>query len=300
MSESSIHIETIYAADQDESSSGGRLAIWGVVSLVVSAVWLYVVLWPVYNWAQPVLMLSSIDTATQHGVGLSPPKTGQTGLDELSQLFGQPAAPPSGGSSGSDENAEADKSDNARKTSPKSDGKKKTETGKGQPAKKPVSARAAGALVAMSAGAWVFVPAFLGFWIALAGASSLGNGAAARTLGKIVAVVSILSLGAVTWYIWKTTQWYESILPVWTKPVMLGLGVMFAVGVGLALSRKALFLHRFGAVLIILSACLTVVAFWANAKWGPSSPVEPLFYARVFAQQSAFGWITLIVLRGVK
>jgi len=303
-----IQVQTIYTAEHAPAGASSRLKVWGVVSLLVAGAWLYVVWWPVWDWAQAPLMIGTIGALP--GMPASQPSPavsdGQAGLNELSVLLGSdPIAPPSDGKDDPKQAASKSKAaasqrttaaDDANKPDSKAPSKSMQETG-GDDAAGPTGAQAA---LVTGLIAWIIAPALLGLWIAMAGAASLGGPVIVRRAGLILALLALVSAGAAAWHIQKTTEWYESILPMWTKPVLVSLGGLFAVGIGLAMNRKALFLQRSGAVMVILSAGLTVAAFWSASRWGPSAEPTPLFYARVFGQQSAFGWITLIALWGLK
>lgn len=305
-----IQVQTIYTAKHAPANVSSRLKIWGVVSLLVAGAWLYVVWWPVWDWAQAPLMIGTIGALPGMPASQpSPPVSdGQAGLNELSALLGSdPIAPPA---DGSDESGEAATKDNAtadQNAATADDTDKSNSTRPNESSGKPNGANAStagptGAQAALVTGliAWIVAPALLGLWIAMAGAASLGGSVVVRRMGVVLALLALIAAGAAAWHIQKTTEWYESILPMWTKPVLVSLGGLCAVGIGLAMNRKALFLQRSGAVMVILSAGLTVAAFWAASRWGPSAEPTPLFYARVFGQQSAFGWITLIALWGLK
>lgn len=297
MSETAVRIETIYSADDSGPGHSTRLQLWGWICLAVAAAWLYVVWWPVYDWAQAPLMMGTINAAMTAPTAARP-ATGQDSLDQLNQLLN----PQTDRAKNNKQGAEPSGSE-SRKSAKKNRVKKSGKTRQSRSAGRTTSgAKAAGAVMGLGLVAWIIVPTLMGLWIAMAGAASLSADPSFRSAGKILAPVVVLALGAVTWHIWRTTQWYESILPEWTKPVMLGLAAAAAASLGMALNRKSLFLQRFGAVLAILSAGLTVGAFWAAIRWGqmPAEGVGVKLYARVFAQQSAWGWVTLLVLRGLK
>lgn len=302
---SNIQVQTIYSAEHAPAGAGSRLRIWGVVSLFVAGAWLYVVWWPVWNWAQAPLMIGSLGAMPAMSSSSASSSTtpsmpeGQAGLNDLSVLLGSdPIAPAADGANGAKEATPQNKSaaaDDATGTNvDKSSGKRV------EPRDSSFAITGAQAALATGLIAWIIAPAFLGLWIAMAGAASLGGSKKVRRMGLILSLLALIAAGAVAWHIENTTMWLETILPVWTKPLYVSLAGLFAVGIGLALNRRALFLQRSGAVMVILSAGLTVAAFWAASRWGPSSEPSPLYYARVFGQQSAFGWITLIALRGLK
>lgn len=298
---STIQVQTIYTAEQATAGASSRLVIWGVISLIAACAWLYVVWWPVWDWAQAPLMVGTIGAMPAMGAPPANPAVseGQAGLNDLSQLLGSdPIAPPVEGQNDSRQAKSNDQPAAQDGTAGPDVGK----PGGNQNKQDPKTSSTTGARAALVTGlvAWIIAPTFLGLWIAMAGAASLGGSVFVRRMGLVLAPLALIALGTATWYIWETTEWYESILPVWTKPVLVSLAGLFAVGIGLALNRKALFLQRFGAVMVILSAGLTVAAFWAASRWGPSAEPTTLFYVRVFGQQSAFGWITLIALRGLK
>jgi len=147
----------------------------------------------------------------------------------------------------------------------------------------------------ISAG-WLGLTTLMGLWLTMAGTAGLAGGRRARRLGWLLAPI-VLALGV--WMIYHVQveyAWLESILPRWVRPALVVLGVALAVAVGCILERRRVGLLRLSGMLVVLSACATLVALWAALRWGglPSEGLDRTLYVKAFALQSAYGWVLLL------
>jgi hypothetical protein len=91
-------------------------------------------------------------------------------------------------------------------------------------------------------------------------------------------------------------------MPGWVKPLALCLVVLLAGALGALFNRRCVGLTRTGGVLIICSALVSVAAVWSAVRWGqmPDDQADLKLYAQVFGVQSAYGWITLLAMIGIR
>ena len=149
---------------------------------------------------------------------------------------------------------------------------------------------------------WLAMMTSVGLWLLTGGVAESTCSPAARCLGKRLFPLAVLILGALVWYVWKEYQWYETALPSWVRPTVVGLLALSAISLGVALNRRGIGLLRAGAVLVIVSAVLSVAVVWSAIRWGRMSGEQVTFvlYAKIFAAQSVCGWLLLLATMGAR
>ena len=282
-----IRVHTVFSAEQVERL-GVRMRVLGFINILVAAAWLYVAWQPMYNWIQRTLAFGEINIATtamNDGA-----EAGQKGdLNTLARIMNPNANQKNAGDEKKASNAESNEEDNAAAEASREE--------------KAAAANVARVVLAGSALGWLGLSTLVGAWLLVAGVASLTNFAAnARRFGSIVLPLSLIAIGVVVWYVWDQYHWYETLLPGWVKPTMLALLGIAAAGIGAIVNRHGLKLQRWGALLVVFSAIFSVVAIWAAVRWGqmPSEGVNVQLYAKVFGVQSAYGWLLLASMIGLK
>jgi hypothetical protein len=272
-----IKVHTVFSAEQVERL-GVRMRVLGFVNVLVAVVWLYVAWQPMYGWIQMRLALGEINIATGGKQG---------DLTTFAKIMGPNgnAAPGAQQQNGAASGNEADQA-----------------ATKEQQEKRAAADLARGVLVGAAFG-WLGLTTLAGVWLLVAGVASLTNFAAgARRLGLAVLPLSVIAIGVLAWYVWDKYEWYETLMPDWVKPSMLVLLAIAAAAFGAIVNRHGLKLQRWGAILVIFSAAFSVLAIWAAIRWGqmPDDGVNLALYGKVFAVQSAYGWLLLLAMIGLK
>jgi hypothetical protein len=289
-----IEVKTIYAA-ADAAKAGLRLRVLGALTLLAGLAWLYVVWWPVLDRVQMPLMFGQLNIAMEAAPASPQGEKGQLDLAAFNQILQGPvgngsAEDPAAGQGGAvDTNAAA--------------GESAESVGESEvPGDGTTSLMFAGGVLVFAALAWLGAPTLVGVWLVMAGSSTLGSTRSARTFGKVLGTAAIVGLAGLTWIVWREYQWYESILPGWVKPSMLGVGTAAGVGIGAMLNRRGAWLLRAGGWLVVASACVSVVALWASVRWGrmPGEGIDLEVYLKLFAVQSAYGWLLLLAMVGAR
>lgn len=267
-----LQIRTVYSERDIPASDGpsGRLIAIALLTIAVSAAWLYVTWKPVWGWIEHEVMIGEVILTTM-GPQAQPLSSSDDETDEKDKKV-----------ENDDVVVKADKATRAEKAA------KRRELAAQQ---KQAQAR----LVATTAG-WLGFATFTGLWLTMAGAAGLLRGSRVRFVGWLLAVLILVCTGVLVWYVNREYGWLESILPKWVRPAIAGLGFSFALMLGAALNRRGIGLLRIGGVLVVLSAVLSVGALWATLRWGgiPSDKLATMNYAKVFAIQSAYGWVLLL------
>lgn len=286
-----IEVKTVYAA-ADAGNASVRIRVLGALTLVVGLAWLYAVWWPVLERVQTPLMIGQLNIMMQ---AAPQGPSGQRDLEAFNPLLQGPTGDSGARDSATDENGAID-----------------AETESGAPHKMPSPATVpgdgaqdlifAGAVLTFAALSWLGAPTLVGVWLVMAGASTLGSTRSTRTFGKLLGFVTMVGLAGLTWYVWREYEWYESILPDWVKPAMLSLAAVSGLGIGAMLNRRCAWMLRAGGWVVVISACVTVLALWASVRWGqmPGEGIDWRVYAKVFAAQSGYGWFLLLSMIGAR
>lgn len=285
-----IEVKTVYAA-ADAAKAGARLRVLGALTLLAGLAWLYVVWWPVLGRVQTPLMMGQLNIAMQAAPASQASSAGPRGLDAFNQMMQAPV--------GVDDAAESPK-DGADAVDAGGDEDPDTQSGvTGGVTSDMVFA---GGVLAFAALSWLGAPTLVGVWLVMAGASTLGSTRSVRTFGKLLGFLSIVGLAGLTWYVWREYEWYESILPNWVKPAMLGVAAVAGLGMGAMLNRRGAWLLRSGGWLVVASACVSTLALWASVRWGqmPGGGIDWQVYAKLFAAQSGYGWFLLVAMVGAR
>jgi hypothetical protein len=68
------------------------------------------------------------------------------------------------------------------------------------------------------------------------------------------------------------------------------------------LNRRGAWLLRAGGWLVVVSACVSLLALWASVQWGrmPGEGIDLGVYLKLFAAQSAYGWFLLLAMVGAR
>jgi len=272
-----IQVHTVYSS-ATQAAKSARLRWVAFLTILVSLAWMYVLWWQVFSWLErPMSMGQAIIFMGVAAPGASGESNDIAAFSTL--LRGESARP----------GKNADASD----ATPNNKGDSGPTRGRAAQAI-PLSSK----VLAAAGVCWLGVPTLVGLWLMAAGVAGLIGPSALRFLGYLIAPMALAAGGYLYWYAQKEYGWYESILPDWVTPAMLGLAMAFAGSVGAMFARRGLRLLRLGGVLVIASAVLSVVALWAAVKWGqmPAEGISPMLYAKIFAGQSAYGWILLLSL----
>jgi hypothetical protein len=142
---------------------------------------------------------------------------------------------------------------------------------------------------------WMGLTSFAGLTLTAAGTSGLLTVRRSRWPWAIT-VLSVAGIVAVIWHVWARYQWAQSITPNWVKPVLCVLAALVAGAIGSVMHRRARGLLCFSGVMVVLSAIGSVAAIWAAVRWAemPPESINRALYLRVFAIQSAYGWVLLL------
>ena len=280
-----FEVETVFSAEE-ASVSGGRLRVLGFLTLLVGAGWLYATWGPMYRWINRTVAIGGLSVAM--GALDSGADVEQTAEDDLNTVMGVLTGRPAeaaGAEPSAPESAPPDKPTTAT-LDPETLGK----------------AQLAMSFLPVAGYAWLGLATFTGLWLMMGALAAVAPGGRARTVGKLVLAVVVVAMAGLFAYARHEWDWVESVMPSWVKPALGGLLVLLACSLGASLNRRRVWLHRAGGVLIILSALGSVAAIWGAVRWGqmPDENVDLLLYAKVFGLQSAYGWVTLVGMIGLK
>lgn len=285
-------INTIYVAGDDDVRPGGRLRALAVVTILVSLVWLYLTWGSLYQWSQRTLMFGELNIVGGM-MGLNPVPPGST---------------------------------NARQDDAKSKSKSKAKTIKSKPKKKKTraevreraaekkrvmakkkeaanlrrqQAKEAHVVLAATAYGWLALLSLTAFALSSAGCAGLSSKGLLRKIGARVLPISVVASAVIVWYVWKKYEWYETLLPNWVRPTLVGLGFAAAGSIGFMLNRHGRGMHQSVGVVVIVSALLSMACVYTAVRWGqmPADQIDAVFYAKVFLVQSAYGWLILLAVR---
>lgn len=277
-------VNTIYVAGDDDVKPSGRLRALAVVTLIVSLAWLYVTWVPMYQWSQKALMFGELNIASgMMNAHKSPPaqKTSKANVKRSDSKASKKGA--------------SRKKARAKKAEARRIQEERLEAAKQRRDK----AKSAQVVLAATAYGWLAVLSLAAFVLATASCAGLSSKRLPRTIGRYLLPVSIVICGAIVWYVWKKYEWYETLLPNWVRPTIVGLGVAVFGSIGFLLNRHGRRMHQLAGVTVVASALLSVAALWIAVHWGqmPSDQINTTLYAKVFLVQSAYGWFLLLAVR---
>ncbi len=286
-------INTIYVAGDDDVRPGGRLRALALVTILVSLVWLYITWGSLYQWSQKTLMFGELNIAGgMMGLTPVPAAAGNQKQDDATSK-----------SRGQDDKA---KSPPPKKRETRAEVRarraefKRKQTEKREAAKlRKKEAQEAHVVLAATAYGWLALLSLTAFVLSSAGCAGLSSKGFLRRTGAIVLPLSIVAGAAVVWYVWKKYEWYESILPDWVRPTLVGLGFAASASIGFMLNRHGRGMHQSAGVVVIVSALLSMASVWTAVHWGqmPGDQINAVFYTKIFLVQSAYGWLMLLAVR---
>ncbi len=282
-----IQIHTAFSSLKEPPTPNTRLRWLGVLTFVAALGWLYITWVPMYKWVHQKMVIGELNlAATLSNQNAEAAQNG--GLSILSGIVNPDSANVS---------PRTNKPKKGSKTSEAiaKESQEKTE--------RQEKAKVAAGVIAGLAVTWLGSASFVGMWLAMSSAAAVCSGLSSiRKFGGLLIVASLLAIIGLAWYVWQEYEWYETIIPGWVKPSMLGLAIVCAASIGTLLNRRGLWLYRTGGVLVILSALVSIGTILAAIKWGqmPADQIENTLYIKVFAVQSAYGWIILLSAIGLK
>ena len=246
-----IQIHTAFSSQKESLTPNVRLRWLGVLTFVVALGWLYITWVPMYKWVHQKMVIGELNlAATLSNQNAEAAQDG--GLSILSGIVNPDSA------NVSPKTSKPKKGLKSRKAIAK-ESQEKTE--------RQEKAKVAAGVIAGLAVTWLGSASFVGMWLAMASAAAVCSGLSSiRRFGGLLMVASLLAIVGLAWYVWHEYEWYETIIPSWVKPSMLGLAIVCAASIGAMLNRRGLWLYRTGGVLVILSALVSVGTILAAIK----------------------------------
>ncbi len=271
-------INTIYVGGDDDVKPSGGLRTVAVLTVLASFAWLFITWGPMYRWTQKTLMFGELHIAS--------------GMMNLNKSDPVSSIPSTGTKNRKDETPE-------ERTERRSEMRRARAEKKELANQRVKEARDAQVVLAATAYGWLIVSSLAGFGLTIAGFAGLSSKGGLRKIGMLLLPVSIIACAAIGWYVWKKYSWYETLLPEWVKPWSVGLGVAAFGSIGFMLNRHGRGVHLLAALGVITSALLSMAAIWVAVRWGqmPAEAVNAALYTKIFAVQSAYGWLLLLAVR---